>query len=155
MFCYLVTKAVPAEFRLFLLRYADLLRAVDAWTLRLLVPRRLLKAQAVYRYAVRDTFLLPLSAGDVKQLDWYFRVRRGETVEPSPDPERDVARSAQKYGAARFAALHRHWERDGIDALWSAQSVSLGDHIKYGSGRVEVFELAHQYLQLTPLVGVA
>jgi hypothetical protein len=44
-----VTREVPAEFRLFLLRHADLLKAVDEWTIRLLVPRRLRKATALYR----------------------------------------------------------------------------------------------------------
>jgi hypothetical protein len=44
VFLYLVTREVPAEFRLFLLRHADLLKAVDEWTIRLLVPRRFRKA---------------------------------------------------------------------------------------------------------------
>jgi hypothetical protein len=56
MFLYLVTREVPAEFRLFLLRHADLLKTVNEWTIRLLVPRRFRKAAALYRYAVRDAF---------------------------------------------------------------------------------------------------
>jgi hypothetical protein len=39
VFLYLVTREVPAEFRLFLLRHADFLKWVDEWTIRVLVPR--------------------------------------------------------------------------------------------------------------------
>ena len=46
VFLYLVTREVPAEFRLFLLRHADLLKMANEWTIRLLVPRRFRKAAA-------------------------------------------------------------------------------------------------------------
>ena len=155
MFLYLVTREVPAEFRLFLLRHADLLRAVDEWTIRLLVPRRLRKAAALYRYAVRDAFTTPLTPEQVDELDWFFRARQGRATDPAPDPELDLATGARKFGAARFRALHRRWEREGIHALWSAQSITQRDQLQRGWGRVELAELSHQYLQLTPLVGVA
>jgi hypothetical protein len=155
VFLYLVTREVPAEFRVFLLHHSDLLRAVGEWTIRLLVPRRLQKAAALYRYAVRDAFTVPLTPAQVDELDWFFRARQGRATDPAPDPELDLARCAQKFGAARFRALHRRWEREGMTALWSAQSTSLRDQMQRGWGRVEIAELSHQYLQLTPLVGVA
>src|SRR5690349_21252795 len=60
VFPYLATREIPMEFRVFLLRHADLLKAVDEWTIRILVPRRLRRAATLYRYAVRDAFLMPL-----------------------------------------------------------------------------------------------
>jgi hypothetical protein len=155
VFLYLVTRDVPAEFRLFLLRHADLLKAVDEWTIRLLVPRRFRKATALYRYAVRDAFGTPLMPHQVDELDWFFRARQGRATEPAPDRDLNVATGTQRFGAARFRALQRQWERDGLPALWSAQSRILGDQLQRGRGRVEFTELNHQYLQLTPLVGVA
>jgi hypothetical protein len=155
MFLYLVTREVPAEFRLFLLRHADLLTTVNEWTIRLLVPRRFRKAAALYRYAVRDAFTTPLTPAQVEELDWFFRARQGRATDPAPDPDLDLATGAQKFGAARFRALHRRWEREGMTALWSAQCTSLRDQMQRGWGRVEIAELSHQYLQLTPLVGVA
>ena len=155
VFLYLVTRDVPAEFRLFLLRHADLLKAVDEWTIRLLVPRRFRKASALYRYAVRDAFGTPLMPHQVDELDWFFRARQGRATEPAPDPDLTVATGAQKFGAARFRALERQWEREGISTLWSAQSTTLSDQLQRGEGRVEFTELSRQYLQLTPLVGVA
>jgi hypothetical protein len=155
MFVYLVTREVPAEFRLFLLRYADVFKAVNEWTVRLLVPRRFRKAAALYRYAARDVFTTRLTPMQVEELDWYFRARQGQVMHPSPDPDLNLAAGARKFGAARFRALHRMWERDGDAALRAVQSTILCDQVERGWGRVEFAELSHQYLQLTPLVGVA
>ena len=154
LFLYLVTREVPAEFRLFLLRHADLLTMVNEWTIRILVPRRFRKVVALYRYAVRDAFNTPLTPAQVEELE-FFRAHQGRATDPAPDPELDLASCAQKFSAARFRALHRRWEREGMTALWSAQSTSLRDQMQRGWGRVEIAELSHQYLQLTPLVGVA
>src|SRR4029079_18633577 len=96
VFLYLVTRDVPAEFRLFLLRHADLLKAVDEWTIRLLVPRRFRKSNALYRYAVRDAFGTRLMPHEVDELDWFFRARQGRATEPAPDPDLTVATGAQK-----------------------------------------------------------
>lgn len=155
VFIYLVTREVPAEFRLFLLHYADLLKAVNEWTIRLLMPRRFRKAAALYRYAVRDTFTMPLTPALVENLDWYFRARQGRATDPSPDPDLSLVTGARRFGAARFRALHRMWEREGTPALEAVQSTILRDQIQRGWGRLEFAELSHQYLQLTPLVGVA
>ena len=86
VFLYLVTREVPAEFRLFLLRHADLLKTVDEWTIRLLVPRRFRKATALYRYAVRDAFATPLTPSQVDELDWFFRARQGLRDRPGARP---------------------------------------------------------------------
>jgi len=155
VFLYLATSEVPAEFRLFLLRHADLLRSIDEWTVRVLMPRRLRKAAALYRYAVRDAFMMPLTPREADELDWYFRSRRGELVCPSHDPDLDLTTAARKFGAARYEALYRVWQQRGDDVLAAMQSSTLPDHLQRGWGRVEFVELPHQYLQLTPLVGAA
>ena len=155
VFLYLATSEVPAEFRLFLVRHADLLRSVDEWTVRVLMPRRLRKAAALYRYAVRDAFMMPLTPREADELDWYFRGRRGELVCPSHDPDLDLTTAARKFAAARYEALYRVWQQRGDDVLAAMQSSTLRDHLRHGWGRVEFVELPHQYLQLTPLVGAA
>ena len=155
VFLYLATREVPGDFRVFLLRHADLLKSVYEWTIRVLLPRRIRKAAALYRYAVRDTFMTPLEPRDVNELDWYFRARRGEMVCPSPDPDLDLTTAARKFGAARFGALYRVWEQRGVDALRAVQMSTLRDQLHRGDGRVEFAELPHQYLQLAPLVGTS
>jgi hypothetical protein len=154
-FLYLATREVPSDFRVFLLRHADLLKSVNEWTIRVLLPRRIRKAAALYRYAVRDAFMMPLEPRDVNELDWYFRARRSEPVCPSPDPDLDLTTAARKFGAARFEALSRVWQQRGVDALRAVQTSTLRDQLQRGNGRVEFAELPHQYLQLTPLVGAS
>lgn len=155
VFLYLATREVPMDFRIFLLRHADLLKWVTEWTIRVLLPRRLKKAAALYRYAVRDAFLTPLTPREVEELDWYFRARRGELVYPSRDRDLDITTAAKRFGAARFEALYREWLRRDWRALWAMQSPTLRDQLQRGEGRVEFVELPHQYLQLTPLIGTA
>jgi hypothetical protein len=153
VFLYLATREVPSEFRVFLLWHADLLKSVDEWTIRVLLPRRFRKAAVLFRYAVRDAFLMPLTPNQVEELDWYFRGRCGELVCPSPNRDLDLTTAARKFGAARFEALYRVWQQRGAQALWAMQSRALRDQLQRGEGRVEFAELPHQYLQLTPLVG--
>jgi hypothetical protein len=155
VFLYLATREIPMEFRLFLLRHADLLKTLDHWTIRVLVPRRLRRAATLYRYAVRDTFLMPLEPREVRELDWYFRLRRGESVCPSADPDLSPLVAAGTYGAARFQALRRAWQQRGHEALEAMQLPRLREHLQRGWGRVEFVQLPHQYLQLTPLVGTS
>jgi hypothetical protein len=154
VFLYLVTRDVPADFRMFLHRHAELLRALPEWTIRLLIPRRFRKAAALYRYAVRDEFATPLEPSTVEELEWFFRGRQGK-AQTAPPTDLDLATAARKFSAARFRALHRTWQREGTPALWAAQSHTLRDALARGTGRIEFVELPRQYLQLTSLVGVA
>ncbi len=153
VFLYLATREVPNEFRVFLLRHADLLKSVDEWTIRVLLPHRFRKAATLHRYAVRDAFMMPLTPRDTEELDWYFRARRGEVVCPSADRDLDLTAASRKFGAARFEALYRMWQQRDAQALWAMQSPTLRDQLQRGEGRVEFTELPHQYLQLTPLIG--
>lgn len=140
-------------FRLFLLRHVHLLSGLHEWTVRVLMPRRLRRAAALYRYAVRDTLLMPLEPSQTRELDWYFRARQGECVCPVRHPLHTVPMMAQRYGAARFEALYRAWLQRGEEVLQTMISHTIRDDIQRGWGKVEFIELPHQYLQLTPLVG--
>ena len=153
IFLYLATRAIPMDFRVFLLRHAELLAAVEEWTVRVLIPRRLRRAAALYRYAVRETFLQPLTPWQGRQLEWYFRARNGEHVCPSPWVDLDVATAARTYGATRFDAMYRAWRQWGEDVVRAAQMPTRRDQMHRGLGRVEFVQLTHQYLQLTPLIG--
>jgi hypothetical protein len=153
LFLYLATREIPMDFRVFLLHHAELLTWTGEWTVRVLLPRRFRRAAALYRYAVRDTFLMPLDPRHTLELDWYFRVRNGEALCPTRDGELDVPTAARTYSAARFEALRRAWMRRGVYAVRAMQTHTLREQMQRGEGRVEFVQLAHQYLQLTPLVG--
>src|SRR5262245_25193041 len=154
LFLYLATREVPSEFRVFLLRYADLLKSLPEWTIRVLLPRRFRKAASLYRYAVRDAFQMPLSPQQVQELDGYFRARQGD-VGPSPGPDLTLATARREFSAARYEALYRVWQQRGVDALRAMQIDTLRDALQRGWGRLEFADLPRQYLQLTPLIGTA
>jgi hypothetical protein len=155
VFLYLVTRDVPVDFRMFLLRHAELLRTVREFTVRLLVPRRFRKSTSLYRFAFRDELAMPVDPTTAEQLQAYYRRRqqsRGHFTEPADE---DLEKAFRKFGAARFKALYRWWLLRGDPAIWAAQSPVLRDAIARGEGRLECVELSRQYLQLTSLVGVA
>src|SRR5206468_599082 len=54
VFLYLVTSPLPMEFRLFLERHAELLRALPEWTIRVVMPRHLVGAATRYQQAFRE-----------------------------------------------------------------------------------------------------
>jgi hypothetical protein len=155
VFLYLVTSDVPAGFRMFLFRHADLLGTVPQWTIRVLVPRRFRKAIALYRYALRDELATPLAPSLVDELESVFRHRAGAAGATPPPSDFDLATAKQKFAAARFRARYRMWQVDPETALWGIRSSVLRDKLSRGEGRIEFMELPHQYLRLASLVGVA
>jgi hypothetical protein len=155
VFLYLVTRRVPSDFRAFLVRHADLLKMVDEWTIRILVPRRFWNAVALHRFAIRDTYIKQLTPSDVEEFDWFCRARRSQTTESDPYHRLDLAKAARKFGSARFRALERVWEEGGKSALWSLNTGLLLEKFQLRRGQIRFVQIPHQYLQLTPLIGVA
>jgi hypothetical protein len=155
VFLYLVTSEVPAAFRMFLFRHADLLGTVHQWTIRVIVPRRFKKAIALYRYAVRDELATPLKPSLVDELESVFRHRSGTAAATRPAADFDFATAKRKFNAARFRARYRMWQVDPSMAMSGVRSPILRDKLARGEGRIEFMELPHQYLRLTSLVGVA
>src|SRR5207244_12553447 len=146
---------VPSDCRAFLVRHADLLTSVDEWTIRILVPRRFWNAVALHRFAIRDTYVKRLTPAEVEQFDWFCRVRRGQTTEPDPYRSLDLVKAARKFGSARFRALERRWEQEGQSGLWTFRGDHLLEKFRLRRGAIRFVPLPHQYLQLTPLIGVA
>jgi len=149
VFLYLVNRRLPLDFRQFLLRHVELFRVLHEWTIRLLLPRRFRKAEALYKAAVRQELWTPLNPSVSKALETYFRERReqgGHLADPS---DRDIAQEFRKQGLPKIQALYRAWRRSGDMVLWQACSTCLRDDWTYGRSAVEVQRLNGQYLQLT------
>ena len=155
VFIYLVTRRVPSDFRVFLARHADLLLGVDEWTIRVLVPRRFWNAVALHRFAVRDTYLKRLTPHDVEEFDWFCRARRGQTTAPAPTWGMDLAKARRKFDSGRFRAMERLWAQGGKFSLCSFQTDLLLEKFRLKRGAIRFVLIPHQYLQLTPLIGVA
>jgi hypothetical protein len=153
---YVVTDPWLDDFRVFLERHAALLRALPAWTLRIVVPPQFPGIGERAKQVVWNQLLTPLDQGTIDTLRWYF-----EQVRAHPAPSRcaDVGprfyRTRDAYSEPRYKALYRVWKQDGEVALASAGSHVISAAVEHGSGRVELLELGHRYGHLSPLVNVA
>jgi hypothetical protein len=153
---YVVTDQILDEFRVFLERHALVLRALRAWTLRIVVPPHLAKVDQRTKQVVWNQLLTPLRAEVIDELRWYFEQARTHAA-PSRyhDLDERFFRARDAFSAPRFKALYRMWKQDGDRVLADAGSHALGDAVTAGAGRVETLELGHRYGHLSPLVNVA
>ena len=155
VFLYLVAQRVPSHFRAFLVRHVDLLGYLDNWTIRILVPRRFWNAVALHRFAIRDTYVKQLERDELEEFDWFCRLRRGLTNEPPPYQRLDPVAAARKLGTARFRAFERIWEQQGPSGLEGLGNRYVLEKFRFREGAIRFVPIPHQYLQLTPLIGVA
>jgi hypothetical protein len=110
---YVVTDRTLDELREFLERHAALLRALPAWTLRIVVPPQF-----------------------ADELRWYFeQLRSHPTPSRSNDLDERFYEARDAFSAPRFGALYRAWKQDGESVLASAGSRAVSDAVDAGSGR--------------------
>ena len=150
-FLYLATRDVPMEFRGFLESHAELLRALPAWTIRLLIPLHKRDAVPLHEAAFYEHFAAPLRPIVVEDLRWYFQARR----RPPKGSDERFDQAVRAFGAPRFQALYRAWLERGDSVLEGALSTTLADAIERKNGQLECLELPHRYGHLYSLVGTA
>jgi len=151
VFLYLMTRPSPIEFRAFLEHHAELLRALPAWTVRVLVPQHLSKAAGLYSTAFLEQLAMPLRPDTRDELGWYFEARRSSVG--TRDPR--FLRATEAFGAPRFQALYRVWQERGDGVVLATASASLADVIARGVGQLECRVLTHRYRHLSPLLATA
>ena len=149
VFLYLVNRRIPVDFRQFLIRHLALLRFVRTWSVRLLVPRRLRKAVALYKAALREELWTPMNPSVTKMLETYFPERQARGEHFSDPDDRYIREEFRKQGMLKIQALYRAWRRDGDGVLWQAHSTTLRDDHSHGCSAIDVELLNRQYLQLT------
>jgi hypothetical protein len=153
---YVITDPWFDEFRVFLERHAALLRALPAWTLRIVVPPQFPHIAQRSKQVVWNQLLTPLRTEMLDELRWYFeQVRSHPTPSRSDDLDERFYRARDAFSAPRFKALYRVWKEDGEPALAAAGCRAISDAVDAGAGRVETLELGHRYGHLRPLVAVA
>lgn len=153
---YVVTDPWLDEFRVFLERHAALLRALPAWTLRIVVPPQFPDIAQRSKQAVWNQLLTPLRTEMLDELRWYFEQARSHpTPSRCDDLDERFYEAREAFSAPRFRALYGAWKQDGESVLASADSRAISDAVNAGAGRVETLELGHRYGHLAPLVAVA
>ena len=158
-FLYLLVNPLPQDFRLFLRRHAEVLRALPAWTVQLLVPveqmdkdGRAQQLAKTYEDAFRHELASPLDAVTANELRWFWEAR---SLGTSAGDEKRMRRARRIFGTPRFRALRRVLEFDGHRAVDVAASRSLADAIDRAEGRIERHEIRRQYFRLSRAVGTA
>jgi hypothetical protein len=153
---YVVTDPTLVDFREFLERHAAMLRALPAWTLRIVVPPQFPDIAQRAKQVVWNQLLTPLRAETVDELRWYFeQLRSHPTPSRSDDLDERFYEVREAFSAPRFKALYRAWKQDGEPVLASAGSRAISDAVNAGAGCVETLELGHRYGHLSALVAVA
>jgi hypothetical protein len=150
-FLYLVTRPGPIDFRAFLERHAELLRALRTWTIRLVIPRHFVRAAGMYHAAFHEQLAMPLRPTNLDDLRWYFHARLARLK----GSEERFDQAAEAFGAPRFRVLYRAWLERGDPVLDATLSAVLADKIERRAGQLECHVLPHQYLHLSSLVGTA
>jgi hypothetical protein len=151
VFVFLLVRDLPVDFRNFLEQHAELLRALPAWTVRLVVPGHKRGAVPFFTAAFHEQFASPLRPAIVDELRWYFGARRRR----SADAKDHFDQAVRAFAAPRFQALYRAWLERGDCVLEATQSTTLADAVARGAGRLETYVLPYQYTHLLPLVGTA
>ncbi len=153
---YVVSDPWLDDFRVFLERPAASLRALPAWTLRIVVPPQFRGIGQTAKQVVWNQLLTPLKPPVIEELRWYFEMAR---THPAPsrcdDLDQQFYKARDAFSAPRFKALDKVWKQDGDTALAEVGSHAIGNAVDAGAGQVEAFELGHRYGHLAPLVAVA
>jgi hypothetical protein len=156
VFLYVVHRAAPGDFRVFLYRHVTLLRTLPRWTVRLLIPPHLHDVAPVYQRACEEELGVRLAPDTVEELRWYFHQRRQAAMDPATiTDESRFRRSRRAFGAPRYRVLYRHWLLTGEPLVNALLSPVLSDAMTRGTGQVETHVLTRPYHHLAPLVGTA
>lgn len=148
---YVFSEPDMNDFRVFLERHAALLRALPAWTLRLVAPPDLPSVGDRARKVVEQHLMSPLRAASVDEMRWYFE--QLSSAAPTDMPRLERARRA--FFNPHAQTVYKLWKQDGEAAFVSISSDAIRQAVESGRGRIEVLELGHRYGHLSPLAAVS
>jgi hypothetical protein len=150
---YLATMPWTDDFRTFLVGHTELLSAVPAWTLRLVLPQPLRRVVPTYQTVAYEELESPLQAETIRELQHhFFHRRRGTDLNAIPEGLRAILRRyAEAFGGPRFTHLYRRWLTDEDGALVPISPV-IPEALASGRAQIECVVLPHTYDHLSPLV---
>jgi hypothetical protein len=109
---YVVIDPALDDFRDYLERHAALLRALPAWTLRIVVPPQFPDIGQRSKQVVWNQLLTPLRTEMLDELRWYFeQVRSHPTPSRSDDLDDRFYEAREAFSAPRFRALYEPGSR--------------------------------------------
>jgi len=153
---YVVLDQTLNDFRLFLERHSAVLRALSAWTVRVVVPPQFSGlAQRVKQTFVTQLATTALSPEAIAAVRQRFESVRTQHYPFDFGPSEHHVENRDRLAAPKYHVLFTLWKKEGDAALAGLASGALQDAVQTGAGRIETLELGHRYGHLSPLVNVA
>ena len=154
-FTYVVSAGYIEEFRAFVQRHADLLRALPGWTLRVVFPRQIAGAISAFEAVTRHELTSPLRPETLAELKWYFEKRRSTSnLRALSFEDEEFWRDQAAFDTPRFRQLYRRWLTDGDSVFETASSPVIAEALERGTGRIESHVMVLSYKHLSPLASL-
>jgi hypothetical protein len=153
---YVVLDPTLNDFRLFLERHSAVLRALPAWTVRVVIPPQFSDLAQRVKLAFFTQLAMPaLSPEDIAVVRQRFESVRTQHYPFDFGPTDQYVENRDVLAAPRYHVLFKLWKKEGDAALAGLASAVIHDAVRAEAGRIETLELGHRYGHLSPLVGVA
>lgn len=156
---YVVLDPTLNDFRLFLERHAAVLRALRAWTVRVVIPMQFQGFQDIaqkVKQAFFTQFAVPaFSSQKIETIRQRFKDVRTLHYPFDFGPTDHYVEDRDHLAAPRYHVLFKVWKAEGDAALAGLASSAIHAAVESGAGQIEAFELGHRYGHISPLAGVA
>lgn len=153
---YVVLDPTLNDFRLFLERHSAVLRALPAWTVRVVVPPQFSDLAQRVKQAFFTQLATPaLSPEDIAVVRQRFESVRTQHYPFDFGPTDHHVENRDLLAAPKYHVLFSLWKNEGDVALGGLASSAIQDAVQAGVGRIETLELGHRYGHLSSLVAVA
>jgi hypothetical protein len=153
---YVVLDPTLNDFRLFLERHSAVLRALPAWTIRVVVPPQFSDmAQRVKRAFFTQLAMPALGQDDISGVRQRFESVRTQHYPFDFGPTDHYVENRDRLAAPRYHVLFKLWKKEGDVALAGLASGAIQDALQAEAGKIETLELGHRYGHLSPLAAVS
>jgi hypothetical protein len=156
---YFVLDPTLNDFRLFLERHSAVLRALRAWTVRVVIPMQLQviedMAQKVKQAFFTQLIVPAFSPARIEKIRHRFKDVRSQVYPFDFGPTDQYVENRDYLAAPRYHVLFKVWKTEGDTALAGLASGAIHAAVESGAGKVETLELGHRYGHLAPLALVS
>ena len=153
---YVVLDPTLNDFRLFLERHSAVLRALPAWTVRVVVPPQFSDLSQRVKLTFATQLDAPaLSPEAIERVRQRFESVRTQHYPFDFGPTDHYVEDRDVLAAPKYHVLFKLWKKEGDAALAGLALGAIHDAVQAGAGRIETLELGHRYGHLSPLVAIA
>jgi hypothetical protein len=153
---YVVLDPTLTDFRLFLERHSAVLRALPAWTVRVVVPPQFSDLAQRVKQAFFTQLAVPaLGPEDIAAVRQRFESVRTQHYPFDFGPTDHHVENRDLLAAPKYHVLFKLWRKEGDAVLAGLASAAIHNAVQVGAGQIETLELGHRYGHLSPLAAIA